>query len=295
MATQNEVKDDPKYSAILDHGFVGLIDSMGTDDSIVQAARVSYGAGTKKVSEDKGLIRYLMRHRHSTPYEMLEFKFHCKMPIFVARQWIRHRTANVNEYSGRYSIMVDEFYIPELEHIQPQAKDNKQGRSGVLSFENKLETRLQIQESAQNSYARYKLLLGDREDSKEIFTDDFDGIARELARGVLTVFNYTEWYWKIDLHNLFHFLSLRMDSHAQYEIRVFANAMYEQIKSICPIACEAFEDYKLYGESLSRMEVTAIKMLLQNVDNQKTILDELGGVLKKRELQEFKDKFGIEE
>ena len=300
MATQNEVKDDPKYKVCLDHGFVGLIDSMGNDSSIVQAARVSYGQGTKKVSEDRGLIRYLLRHKHTTPFEMIHLKFHCKMPIFVARQWVRHRTASINEYSARYSIMTDEFYIPELEHIQPQAKDNKQGRSGLLNDEDRIQARNEIIKSAEDSYSRYQLLLGDREDSNTIFSDDYDGIARELARGVLTVFNYTEWYWSINLHNLFHFLRLRMDLHAQYEIRVYADAMYEIIKPLFPDACEAFEDYILGGVELTRMEVEALREMLKMGTNKDNILTampwslERKGEIKGRELKEFKDKFKMD-
>ncbi|KKM13389.1 hypothetical protein LCGC14_1716760, partial [marine sediment metagenome] len=230
MTKQTDILDDEKYRSILNEGFVGLIDYMGDDSSIVQAARVSYGAGTKKVSEDRGLIRYLMRHYHTTPSEMVTLKFHAKMPIFVARQWIRHRTASVNEYSGRYSIMVDEFYVPELEHILPQSTTNKQGRDGEMSMADKIAVRDEIIKSNIECYNRYQNLLGgDLEKSSMVFSDSFEGISREMARGVLSVNNYTEWYWKIDLHNLFHFLALRMDSHAQYEIRVFADAMYDLI------------------------------------------------------------------
>ena len=238
MTKQSEILNDEKYVPLLNHGFVGLIDSMGNDSSIVQAARVSYGAGTKKVSEDRGLIRYLLRNLHTTPLEMVEFKFHCKMPIFVARQWIRHRTASVNEYSGRYSVMVDEFYVPELENILPQSTTNKQGRGGEMSDEQKQKIQLAIRESNDDCYDRYRQLLND--DQMNDLGEE--GLAREMARGVLSVNNYTEWYWKIDLHNLFHFLGLRMDSHAQYEIRMFANAMYDAIKPIVPFAAEAFEE-----------------------------------------------------
>ena len=239
MTKQTDVLDNPDYTPLLNLGFVGLIDSMGNDSSIVQAARVSYGDGTKTVSEDRGLIRYLIRHLHTTPLEMVTLKFHAKMPIFVARQWIRHRTASVNEYSGRYSVMVDEFYVPELEHILPQSKTNNQGRSGEMSLEDKQTGQQCIIDSNKNCYERYQELLGNP-DIEHSWSDDFEGLSREMARGVLSVNNYTEWYWQINLHNLFHFLNLRMDNHAQYEIRVFANAMYELIKPIVPIALEEF-------------------------------------------------------
>lgn len=304
MTQQTQILEDDRYHPIFNHGFVGLIDTMGDDSSIVQAARVSYGIGTKKVSEDRGLIRYLIRHLHTTPIEMIEFKFHCKMPIFVARQWIRHRTANINEYSGRYSVMVDEFYVPELEHILPQSKTNNQGRGGEMSMEDKIEVRNQIIASNYECYSRYQDLLG--EGAVKIFSDDFEGISREMARGVLSVNNYTEWYWKIDLHNLFHFLMLRMDSHAQYEIRVFANTMYELIKPKVPLAAEAFEDFILNSERMSRMEMDLLREMLNgkswdDMKNmfdaggrhpEKTIADHFG--LSMRELREFKVKFKIE-
>ncbi len=196
----------------LDKGFVRLVDSMGGDDAIVQAARVSYGQGTSKVSQDRGLIRYLMRHRHTTPFEMVEFKFHCKMPIFVARQWVRHRTANINEYSLRYSEARDEFYMPDPEHIQFQSALNKQGRMGEVPIELKQKVFDSFKEISERSFAIYSEL-------------NEAGVARELARSILPVNLYTEWYWKNDLHNLLHFVGLRSDSHAQYEIRVFSDAM----------------------------------------------------------------------
>lgn len=302
MATWNDVKNDPMAIECLNHGFVVLKDVMGNDKTIVQSARVSYGDGTKKVSEDRGLIRYLIRHFHTTPIEMVEFRFLCKMPIFVARQWIRHRTANVNEYSGRYSVMVDEFYVPELEHILPQSKTNNQGRDGEMSMEDKIIVRDQIIESNFECYNRYQDLLG--VESGKMFSDDFEGISREMARGVLSVNNYTEWYWKIDLHNLLHFLALRMDSHAQYEIRVFANAMYNLIKPVIPLAAEAFEDFILNAERMSRMEMDLLRYMLggKSWDEMTTIIGgEEGekGVAKYfglsiRELREFKVKFKIE-
>jgi|TARA_B100000809_G_scaffold130561_1_gene128384 thymidylate synthase (FAD) len=233
----------------LDQGFIRLVDSMGGDDSIVQAARVSYGKGTKKVSQDTGLIRYLMRHRHTTPFEMVEFKFHCKMPIFVARQWVRHRTANINEYSLRYSEARDEFYIPNPKNISTQSALNKQGRGMTLS---KKDSKLVIDNFEKISSLSYKMY----EEMNE------KGIARELARAVLPVNLYTEWYWKNDLNNTLKFLSLRMDSHAQYEIRVYAEAMAEFVKQVTPIAYQAFEDYNLSGFYLSSFEQDIFKQKL---------------------------------
>ncbi|MSR45378.1 MAG: FAD-dependent thymidylate synthase [Phycisphaerales bacterium] len=238
---------------VLDHGFVALIDCMPrfapvgktADYSIVQAARVSYGEGTKQVNEDRGLVRYLLRHRHTTPFEMVEFKFHIAMPIFVARQWIRHRTANVNEYSARYSIVPDRFYRPTAEAVRAQSTSNRQGGDGLVDA-GTAEEFLQLLDRAE---ALYKDYLGLTE----------KGVAREMARAALPVSVYTEWYWKCDLHNLFHFLSLRMDPHAQYEIRVFADAMYELIKPIVPISCEAFEDYRLGAMHLTKLEIEAIQ------------------------------------
>jgi len=225
----------------LDKGFVRLVDSMGGDDAIVQAARVSYGQGTSKVSQDRGLIRYLMRHRHTTPFEMAEFKFHCKMPIFVARQWVRHRTANINEYSLRYSEARDEFYIPEPEHIQFQSALNKQGRFGEVPAELKQKVLDYFKENSERSFALYQEL-------------NEAGVARELARSLLPVNIYTEWYWKNDLHNLLHFIGLRSDGHAQYEIRVFSDAMAHYVKEKAPFAWEAYQDYVVHGMRFSRVE-----------------------------------------
>ena len=225
----------------LDKGFVRLVDSMGGDDAIVQAARVSYGQGTSKVSQDRGLIRYLMRHRHTTPFEMVEFKFHCKMPIFVARQWVRHRTANINEYSLRYSEARDEFYYPELENIQFQSSLNKQGRSGEVPPELKQKVLDYFHENSERSFALYQEL-------------NKAGVARELARSLLPVNIYTEWYWKNDLHNLLHFIGLRSDSHAQYEIRVFSDAMAHYVKEKAPFAWEAYQDYVVHGMRFSKIE-----------------------------------------
>lgn len=260
----------------LDHGFVRLVDVMGDDGSIVQAARVSYGAGTKTVNEDRGLIRYLMRHKHSTPFEMVEFKFHIKLPIFIARQWIRHRTANVNEYSGRYSIMKDDFYLPDLDQIRPQSEMNKQGRSDeTFSDEKANAIREKLGAVQKELYTEYESLLG-------------EDLARELARINLPLSNYTEWYWKIDLHNLFHFLRLRIDSHAQYEIRVYGEAMAEIVKEIVPHAWEAFEDYSLNSANFSKPELNAMKRLLEGQKVEDLKLEEIG--LSKREFVEFQLK-----
>jgi len=236
-----------------DHGLVGLVDVMPrlvpvgktADFAIVQAARVSYGAGTKQVNEDRGLIRYLARHRHTTPFEMVEFKFHHVMPIFVARQWIRHRTANVNEYSGRYSVVQDRFYHPTIENIRKQSTVNRQGGDEPID-ELTAKEFCDYLDKVEASYKDYEKLIE-------------KGVARELARIGLPVNVYTEWYWKIDLHNLFHFLSLRMDAHAQQEIRDFANAMFALVGPIVPVAAEAFLDYNFGGVHLTRLEVEAIK------------------------------------
>lgn len=225
----------------LDKGFIRLVDSMGGDDAIVQAARVSYGKGTKKVTQDRGLIRYLMRHRHTTPFEMVEFKFHCKMPIFVARQWVRHRTANINEYSLRYSEARDDFYIPDPKNIQWQSALNKQGRAGGIPAELQDKVIRYFEDISKQTFALYSEL-------------NEAGVARELARAILPVNLYTEWYWKNDLHNTLHFLNLRMDDHAQYEIRVYARAMATFVRDIAPIAYAAFEDYVINGVRWTRIE-----------------------------------------
>lgn len=255
----------------LDKGFVRLVDYMGDDAAIVQAARVSYGEGTKTYREDRGLIRYLLRNKHTSPFEMVEFKFHCKLPIFVARQWIRHRTANVNEYSGRYSEMPEEFYIPELEQIRSQSDNNKQGRSSDI-LENSKDIQMAMQNSQSESYAEYKGYIE-------------QGLARELARINLPLSSYTEWYWKIDLHNLLHFLRLRLDAHAQYEIRVFGEAIAQIIKPIVPLTYEAFEDYTLNSKTFSKAELNVIKSLITDKDIDQDKLVESG--LSKREALDF--------
>lgn len=234
----------------LNYGFVRLVDVMGDDTSIIQAARVSYGKGTKTVREDKALIHYLLSHKHTSPFEMVEFKFHCKMPIFVARQWIRHRTASVNEISGRYSEMKDEFYVPELGKVNAQSKDNKQGRGDELDSTVQQLIIDSMSEEQRDLYDGYQEYLD-------------KGVAKELARVNLPLSLYTEWYWKIDLHNLFHFLKLRLDPHAQYEIRVFAEAMYEIVKQCCPIAAEAFEEHLLHAKTFSKTEMQIIRDLIQ--------------------------------
>ncbi len=260
----------------LDKGFVRLIDVMGDDRAIVQAARVSYGEGTRTPSDDRKLIRYLMRHRHTSPFEMVEFKFHIKLPIFVARQWIRHRTANVNEYSGRYSILREEFYEPAPEQIRPQSPANKQGRAPTPLPEAQAQAILErLRRTQQVLYAEYQELLA-------------QNVARELARINLPLSLYTEWYWKIDLHNLFHFLRLRLDEHAQYEIRVYARTIAEIVKVVVPLAWEAFEDYVLEGVSFSRQEQLVLRHLLRPEQLTEELLQQAG--LSGREAQEFRDK-----
>lgn len=246
---------------VLDHGFVRVIDYMGDDGAVVQAARVSYGRGTKKVSEDRGLINYLMRHRHSTPFEMCEIKFHVKLPIFVARQWIRHRTANVNEYSARYSILDNEFYVPAPEHLAAQSRANRQGRGDVLEGEEAARVLALLREDAARSYEHYVEMLNEREDGG-IIDETRAGLARELARMNLTLNFYTQWYWKIDLHNLLHFLSLRADAHAQYEIRAYAEAMIEVVKRWVPLTHEAFLQHRLHAVTLSAAALDVVKRLL---------------------------------
>ncbi|MCX6832766.1 MAG: FAD-dependent thymidylate synthase, partial [candidate division Zixibacteria bacterium] len=243
-----------KEIKVLDQGFIRLLDYMGSDDAIVEAARVSYGIGTKKKREDRGLIRYLLRHQHTTPFEMVEFKFHVKLPIFVARQWIRHRTANVNEYSGRYSVMEDQFYVPALGEIKGQSTTNRQGRD-----EREVDPEL-AQTFVTFLNATHRSLY----DDYLRFVDA--GIAREIARIGLPLSLYTQWYWKIDLHNLFHFLKLRLDEHAQAEIREYANAMSQMVKSVVPVAWEAFEDYQLNSVAFSALELRYLQNRLPDLD-----------------------------
>lgn len=251
------------YQAIpvLDHGFVRVIDYMGTDSAIVQAARVSYGKGTKKVNEDAGLINYLMRHRHTTPFEMCEIKFHIKLPIFIARQWIRHRTANVNEYSGRYSIMDKEFYIPDPDQLAAQSKSNRQGRGDVLTGKEAARVLEILKEDSMRCYKNYEEMLNEDIDGN-VLVEGKTGLARELARMNLNLNFYTQWYWKVDLHNLLHFLSLRADAHAQYEIRVYAEAMLDMLKAWLPITHAAFMDYRMGGASISAKGLAVVKRML---------------------------------
>jgi thymidylate synthase (FAD) len=274
MTLQSEVKGDNRYVPVLDHGFVGLIDHMGDDAAIVSAARVSYGDGTKSVREDRGLIRYLVRHKHTSPLEMAEVKLHLKLPIFVMRQLVRHRTSSLNEYSGRYSVLTNEMYVPELENILPQSQMNKQGRAGLLSEEDAIQAQRVIKSSCENSYGSYQTLLNQDSNgvqevtlwdkvkkvfggSEKTFSPDFpqDGVARELARITMPVAGYTELYWKQNLHNLFHMLKLRGDPHAQWEIQEFARAIYALVKPLYPAACEAYEDYIRDAKTLSGMEL----------------------------------------
>ena len=243
---------DIKERKVHKYGFVRLIDVMGDDSSIADAARVSYGKGTRTASDNRSLIRYLVRHKHTSPLEMVEVKFHLKLPIFVMRQLVRHRTASLNEYSGRYSIMSDDCYEPSDDYLQPQSKSNKQGRDGELSDTWKKSYKQRIQDITNKAKIAYKFLIGNESISH-------GGLSRELARTVLPVSNYTECYWKIDLHNFFHFCRLRMDDHAQQEIQDYAKVMYEMVKPEVPIAAEAFEDYSLNSISLSRMEKNVLQ------------------------------------
>lgn len=245
---------------VLDHGFVRVVDYMGDDAAVVQAARVSYGRGTRKVSEDRGLIRYLLRHWHTTPFEMCEIKLHVKLPIFVARQWIRHRTANVNEYSARYSILDREFYIPESGQIAPQSQLNKQGRSAASSAEAAEAVRAVLREDSERAYSHYLWMLN--EETGEEHDPERAGVARELARIGLGLNTYTQWYWKVDLHNLLRFLRLRADSHAQYEIRVYADAILDIVKQWVPMTHEAFLEYQMGAFSLSASALGLVRRAL---------------------------------
>lgn len=294
MTLRSEInfREDKNYVPVLDHGFVGLVDHMGSDTAIVQAARVSYGAGTKQVQDDRNLIRYLMRHEHTTPFEMCEVKFHIKLPIFVMRQLVRHRTASMNEYSARYSVLTDEFYIPELEQIQPQSTLNKQGREeNDWGFEQRRSVQHAFQRSFYNAYKEYENLLG----------MDSGGLARELSRSVLPVGGYTELYWKANLKNFLHMARLRMDPHAQWEIREYARAMYDLAKPLFPEACQAFEDYAVNTVKFSANEFLLLKALVATSrwesllekysKDEKALGQDVG--LGVRELAEFKSKLGL--
>lgn len=267
---------------VLDHGFVRVVDYMGDDSAVVQAARVSYGRGTKKSLQDKGLINYLIRHRHTTPLEMCDIKFHIKLPIFIARQWIRHRTASVNEYSARYSILSNEFYLPDRAQLTPQSSVNKQGRSDSALPENValrvLET---IKEDSLRCYKNYVEMMNE-DDQGNIIDENNTGITRELARINLTLNHYTEWYWKINLHNLLHFLALRADPHAQYEIRVYAEAMLDIVKIWVPFVYEAFIEHRMNGANLSK---TAIEIVRKIIKGEK--VDQQSSGMSKREWDEL--------
>jgi thymidylate synthase (FAD) len=271
---------------VLDHGFVRVVDYMGDDAAIVQAARVSYGRGTRAANEDKGLIRYLMRHRHSTPFEMCEIKYHVKLPIFVARQWIRHRTANVNEYSARYSILDREFYLPAPAQLAAQSSVNRQGRGDVLEGEEARRVLDLLREDATRNYDHYLEMLNEDEQG-QVLDEGRSGLARELARMNLTLNAYTQWYWKTDLHNLFHFLSLRADAHAQYEIRVYAEAMMRTAEAWVPIAAGAFRDYRLGAVTLSAQMLSIVQRMVAGEQ-----VAQEGSGLSKREWRELMESLG---
>jgi len=310
---------------VLDHGFVRLVDYMGSDAAIVQAARVSYGKGTKKLSEDRGLIRYLMRHRHTTPFEMCEIKLHVKLPIFVARQWVRHRTANINEYSARYSILDKEYYVPDriylsehrreerearklakastegqddffglgevestrIEAAGPQSTTNNQGRQAARNEDEIVDHLGTISNISARAYSAYERLLNQTADGR-VLDSERDGLARELARMVLPTNYYTQWYWKIDLHNLLHFVSLRADSHAQFEIREYAKVIGEIVRRWVPLTWEAHDDYCQNSTILSAQEFRLIKRLIRGEQ-----CDFANSNLSKREWTEFCRRFDL--
>ena len=277
-----------KQFKVLDSGFIRVMDYMGDDTAIIQSARVSYGEGTKKVSNDKGLIRYLMKNWHTTPFEMCEIKLHIKLPIFIARQWIRHRTANVNEYSARYSILDKEFYIPKPQHMSSQSTTNKQGRGSNLSKKDTERFLKILKDDAERNYKHYEDMLNENQ-SGEIKNDDKTGLSRELARINLTLNTYTQWYWKIDLHNLLHFLYLRDDPHAQYEIQAYAEIILNKIvKKWVPYTYSAFKEFQLESYNLSKTAIEIIKKRLQG----KKISYEKSG-LSRREWIELTNKFGF--
>jgi len=273
---------------VLDHGFIRVIDYMGNDNSVVQAARVSYGKGTKKTSEDRGLIQYLMRHHHTTPFEMCDIKLHVKLPIFIARQWIRHRTASVNEYSARYSILDNEFYIPKREQLAAQSKSNRQGRDEILDDENAKRVFDLLIEDSKSTYDHYREMLNEDENGN-IIDENKTGLARELARMNLTLNYYTEWYWKTNLHNLLNFIRLRADSHAQYEIRVYAEIMQDIVKKWVPLTYEAFMEYRVNSVGVSGKGVKALKELIKG----DKVTQETSG-MSKREWAEFSEMFELQ-
>ena len=272
---------------VLDHGFIRVIDYMGDDTSIVQAARVSYGKGTKQVSTDSGLIKYLMRHWHSTPFEMCEIKYHVKLPIFIARQWIRHRTANVNEYSARYSILDKEFYLPSNKNLAAQSQNNRQGRGDIIDGDQAKEVLNLLKSDAERTYENYEKMLNQKYDGSKI-DENKTGLARELARMNLTLNTYTQWYWKTDLLNLMNFLRLRVDHHAQYEIRAYADVMLDSLKRWVPITFDAFMDYRVGGTEVSSKGKGVISKL---INGQKITMEESG--LSKREWNELMSAFDM--
>jgi len=288
LRTEINFEISKNYVPVLDHGFVGLVDHMGSDSAVVQAARVSYGAGTKQVQDDRNLIRYLVRHEHTTPIEMCEVKFHIKLPIFIMRQLVRHRTASLNEYSARYSVITDEFYIPESANIKPQSTTNKQGRSGDIDDQARSEITASMRSAWDSSYQLYEQLI------------DQHGLARETARQVLPVGGYTECYWKANLKNFLHMARLRMDSHAQWEIQEFAGAMYDLVKPLFPEVCQAFEDYQVNTVKFSAAEKVLLQRLLNKsawLDLEEDFRDDKGIAnhfgISQRELAEFKTKLGL--
>lgn len=305
MTDINEVLNDKNYKKVLDFGFVGVVDHMGTDESIVRAARVSYSQGTKTMRDNRALIRYLVRHAHTSPLEMNEIIFHLKLPIFVMRQLVRHRTASLNEWSGRYSEMPDDIYVPEVEQLKPQSQTNKQGRSG--EFLPMVANRIKsiFAKNASDTMQTYKNLLGNKEEFSDL-DENYPGLARELARGVLTLNHYTELYWKMDLHNLLHFIRLRDDPHAQWEIQEYARAMLEFIRELWPITVEAWEDYIKNSTRLSRMDTELLRTIISTSNELKISFNDAFVELSKdktnkelaeslnmseRELNEWKDKW----
>ncbi len=271
---------------VLDHGFIRVVDYMGDDAAIVQAARVSYGKGTRQASQDEGLIRYLMRHRHTSPFEMCEIKLHVKLPMFIARQWIRHRTANVNEYSARYSILDKEFYVPAADQLAVQSSINNQGRGEAINHDDAEKILDLMKDDAAQAFNSYERLINSDADGKPL-DPERPALARELARIGLPLSTYTQWYWKTDLHNLFHFMALRADSHAQYEIRVYADVIRDIANRWVPLASKAFEDYRLHGVELSRDAIEVVRRRLrgENVERETTGLS-------LREWRELQDLLG---
>lgn len=278
---------------LLDHGFIRVIDYMGDDGAIVQAARVSYGRGARRVSDDRGLIRYLMRNRHTTPFEMCEIKLHVKLPIFVARQWIRHRTANVNEYSARYSILDREFYVPTADVIATQSSSNRQGRDKQLSAVAAQRVQELLREDADRAYVHYQELLNEDRNGSPL-DPNRTGLARELARINLSLNYYTQWYWKVDLHNLLHFLLLRADPHAQHEIRVYAQVILEQIVKVwVPLTYGAFRDYGLDARLLSNQALGVVRALVSGRHEEAEALRKSSGIAQ-REWHDLMDILGLD-